>query len=64
MCITILCVQLFATFMSMYHMPGAHGSQKKSLDSLELELQTFVNCCVDVGIEPGSSERAAGTHNQ
>lgn len=37
-------------------LPGAHRSQKRVLDQLELELKMIVSCHVVLGIEPGTLE--------
>lgn len=37
------------------YMPGAHGDQKRSLDALDLELQTSMRHSVGLGAEPWSS---------
>jgi hypothetical protein len=37
---------------------GSHGSQKRVLDPLELELQTAATTIWVLGVEPGASERA------
>lgn len=43
--------------------PGAHGGQKRVLDSLELELQMVVSCHRVLGTEPRSPGRAMSTLN-
>lgn len=46
----------------MYTVPMYIG-QKRTLDTLELELQVFVGLHVGAGTKPRPSGRAASTHN-
>lgn len=39
----------------LYHGPSIHGSQKRALDPLEVELQTVGSHHVGAGGKPGSS---------
>lgn len=57
---TYVCVFVVPECLHVYYMqPGSWEGQKRSLSSLDLELQTVVSCLVWVlGIELGSSERA------
>jgi hypothetical protein len=43
--------------------PGAHGSQRRVSDPLELELQFVVSCHVVLGIKPRSSEKVVSSLN-
>jgi hypothetical protein len=49
--------------MSVHHVPGANGGQKKILGPLELELQMIISYHEVLGIEPGSSGRASSALN-
>ena len=55
-CVCIACMCICAPSM-----PGALRSQRKSLDPLGQELHMLLSYYVELGIEPGSSGRAAGT---
>lgn len=55
MCMGILPTRCVCTTCML----GAHKSQKKALDPLELEFQTVESGRVGAGTEPGASARAA-----
>lgn len=42
-------VDILAACISLYHVHATHGSQKRALNHLELELQMIINCYVGSG---------------
>lgn len=40
---------ILAACISLYHVHATHGSQKRALNHLELELQMIINCYVGSG---------------
>jgi hypothetical protein len=44
-------------------MSGAHIAHRRESDLLELQLQMVLSCHVDLGTEPGTSERVASALN-
>ena len=59
LCVCFACMHV----CRVRYIPGALRGQKRSLDPLELELQTVVNCQRVLGIKPRSSRRAVSALN-